>query len=77
MSWQEVHEGAVPHASQAICCTELFAAVFAEFDAVILRKANVVVQLGRATGEPRHIRCEWVVNLELKAAFISRSGIKD
>ena len=33
-----VHEGAVPHASQAICCVDIFAAFFAVIDAVILRK---------------------------------------
>lgn len=33
-----VHEGAVPPASQAICCADPFVAVFTEIDAVILRK---------------------------------------
>ena len=53
-----VHEGAVPRTSQAICCAELFAAVVAEIDAVILRIEKVVAQFGHATGELRHIGCE-------------------
>ena len=49
-----VHEGAVPRASQAICCADLFAAVFAEIDAVIIRKEKAVAQFGHATGELRY-----------------------
>lgn len=39
-----VHEGAFSRASQASCCAELFAAVFAESDAVILYKEKVMAQ---------------------------------
>ena len=51
-----VHEGAVPHVSQAICCAELFATVFVEIDAVILSMRNVTdreyfVAKPRPTGE--------------------------
>lgn len=49
-----VHEGAVPPVSQAICCADLFAAVYAEIDAVILPKEKAVAQFGHATGELRH-----------------------
>ena len=49
-----VHEGAVPRVSQAICCADLFTAVFAEIDAAILRKEKAVAQFGYATGELRH-----------------------
>jgi hypothetical protein len=33
-----IHEGAVSHASQAICRADPFSAFFAEIDAVVLRK---------------------------------------
>jgi len=36
-----VHEGAVPPASQGICCTDLFTAVIAEIASIILRKDKV------------------------------------
>jgi hypothetical protein len=50
-----VHEGAVPPASQAICCAELFAADIAEIDAVILRmrKTLLIGNIPLPNREPR------------------------
>ncbi len=48
------HERADLPASQAICCIDLFAALFAEIDGVILRKEKLMAPFGHASGELRH-----------------------